>query len=140
MPQLAINDFQESTKKRVEQPQYSIQVFEKSMSNLTNYISFIYFLNYELHKNIFFYKLIDFSVDFQNHLIDYLTTDLSAHGPAGITMQPPMVFWEWYINIVNWTPLIKKQDVNTPYLESPPLFWMVFQMVVMKKDKLPISM
>ena len=32
MPQCAINDFQESTRKRVEQPEYSIHVLENSMS------------------------------------------------------------------------------------------------------------
>ena len=55
-----------------------------------------------------------------------------VHGPGGVTMHLLRTLREWY-NIVHWTPLIKNQDVNTRYIGSYPLFWMVFKMVAVKK-------
>ena len=46
-------------------------------------------------------------------------------------------FCELY-NIVNWTPLLTNQDNITRYLGSHPPFRMVFKMVAMEKDKMPL--
>ena len=35
-----------------------------------------------------------------------------VHGPGGVAMHPLSILWEWY-NIVQQTPLINNQDVNT---------------------------
>ena len=52
-------------------------------------------------------------------------------------MHPLRALWKWY-SIVHWSPLIKKEDVNTQYFGSLPPFWMVFKRAAKAKDKMPI--
>ena len=55
-------------------------------------------------------------------------------GPEGSRCTPLRALWEWYF-IVQWTSLIKIQDVNTLYLGSHPPSWMISKWPPWKKTK-----